>query len=630
SIKTAYDALGRDTLRSIGQIRIDAGETAYYGNSIGTVAIAADAVHTSYDPMGRILVNENLAGSRIDRAWNKEGTLQSERQMLKEGFFGEVVDFTYVYNRANQRVSFSNNRHGRTITYGHGAGGVLNAITISGLGTVALRHDVLGRRDSVAYPNGTLAKYRFDADGRVRDIDVTRSGSTQLALRYSSYDPLGRVLSLTKTGSRTLPDAAHTFTWAYRKRGFLRFHSEPNGSHHYKYDASGNLIETSDPGILSTFTIPAGTNRLASRTRGSQSYTDTYDLNGNLTLETNNLRYYHDPLNRLVKTQLPDAPVLFEYDGLGRTVKRPVPSPGSAWQMYDGTNVVMHNDIEFVHGPGTDDPLVALAPPGQGICGTSAAYFVTLGNRLLDFQDANGLDCTGVTGWTQFGAFAGAIQSSYSYNLSSSSEQETKTSHFRNRHYSAEHGRFLQEDPIGFAGGLNLYAYAGNDPATFTDPFGLNPCRGAAALGASLGAAAADGPIPIGDIAAVACLTAAATAKFGPSIGKSLDRARTAVYSAVENGRTIYVGITNNLAARAAAHFAQKSIRIRALPGLSDLPRADARAVEQVMIEFHRLGKSGGTLINRINSIAQSNPAYADALNRGRELLLRAGYEGFK
>ncbi|MGH7470601.1 MAG: hypothetical protein ACRENP_21860, partial [Longimicrobiales bacterium] len=42
SIKTAYDALGRDTLRSIGQIRIDAGETAYYGNSIGTVAIAAD------------------------------------------------------------------------------------------------------------------------------------------------------------------------------------------------------------------------------------------------------------------------------------------------------------------------------------------------------------------------------------------------------------------------------------------------------------------------------------------------------------------------------------------------------------------------------------------------------------
>ncbi|MGH8437404.1 MAG: RHS repeat-associated core domain-containing protein, partial [Pseudomonas sp.] len=83
---------------------------------------------------------------------------------------------------------------------------------------------------------------------------------------------------------------------------------------------------------------------------------------------------------------------------------------------------------------------------------------------------------TGVTGWTQFGAFAGAVQNSYSFNLSSSNEDQTGLSHFRNRHYSAEHGRFLQEDPIGFAGGLNLYAYAGNDPASYTDPFGLNPC----------------------------------------------------------------------------------------------------------------------------------------------------------
>ncbi len=92
------------------------------------------------------------------------------------------------------------------------------------------------------------------------------------------------------------------------------------------------------------------------------------------------------------------------------------------------------------------------SPPGQSICGTSAAYFVTLGNRLIDFQAGNGTDCIGDIGWTQNGAFAGAIQNSHSYSLSSSSEQETKTSHFCNRHYGAEHGRFLQEDPIGFCG----------------------------------------------------------------------------------------------------------------------------------------------------------------------------------
>ncbi|MBI4502414.1 MAG: hypothetical protein HY700_14790 [Gemmatimonadetes bacterium] len=34
---------------------------------------------------------------------------------------------------------------------------------------------------------------------------------------------------------------------------------------------------------------------------------------------------------------------------------------------------------------------------------------------------------------------------------------------------------FLTEDPIGIAGGANLYQYAGNNPATYTDPFGLCP-----------------------------------------------------------------------------------------------------------------------------------------------------------
>lgn len=41
------------------------------------------------------------------------------------------------------------------------------------------------------------------------------------------------------------------------------------------------------------------------------------------------------------------------------------------------------------------------------------------------------------------------------------------------REYDRGGGLFTQEDPIGIAGGLNLYGYAGGDPINFSDPFGL-------------------------------------------------------------------------------------------------------------------------------------------------------------
>jgi RHS repeat-associated protein len=52
-------------------------------------------------------------------------------------------------------------------------------------------------------------------------------------------------------------------------------------------------------------------------------------------------------------------------------------------------------------------------------------------------------------------------------------DQETGLYHLGARYYDPQMGRFLSEDPAGIAGGLNLYAYAGNDPINAADPSGL-------------------------------------------------------------------------------------------------------------------------------------------------------------
>jgi len=78
--------------------------------------------------------------------------------------------------------------------------------------------------------------------------------------------------------------------------------------------------------------------------------------------------------------------------------------------------------------------------------------------------------------YTAFGTFAlsgdASVVQPYTFT-GREWEGETGLYYYRARYYDPSLGRFLSEDPIGLAGGINLYAYVGGNPVNWVDPTGL-------------------------------------------------------------------------------------------------------------------------------------------------------------
>ena len=115
---------------------------------------------------------------------------------------------------------------------------------------------------------------------------------------------------------------------------------------------------------------------------------------------------------------------------------------------------------------------------------------------------------------------------------------------------------------------------------------------------------------------------------IGASVISAYTQRRYVVYAVSEYGKIVYVGISSNFSARRAWHFSQDRIA-RAIEGLADLSELQAHSVEQVLIEKYGLGKNGGQLMNKINSIAKNNPKYKELVFEGKKLLNKVRWEGF-
>jgi RHS repeat-associated protein len=177
--------------------------------------------------------------------------------------------------------------------------------------------------------------------------------------------------------------------------------------------------------------------------------------------------------------------VRYAYDVGGRLVRRGRSGSATRYFLWDGMELVAELDssaggvqrvAEYAYYPGIDQPLALITGSGTG----TQRYYTqdNLGN---------------VTGLITGGAIAQSIlYGAWGANWVTSGTlgdtnrlrwkglvwdgDVTQLYYMRNRWYDAQLGRFLSEDPLGLASGLNWYAFAGADPIGGSDPLGLDPC----------------------------------------------------------------------------------------------------------------------------------------------------------
>jgi RHS repeat-associated protein len=152
------------------------------------------------------------------------------------------------------------------------------------------------------------------------------------------------------------------------------------------------------------------------------------------------------------------ATTRFAYDGVNAIAE------------YDGSNALQRR---FVFGPGIDQPIVQYEGSG-----TADRRFMSTDERgsIISATDSSGT-LLNINRYDEYGTPQSTNAGRFQYT-GQAWLPELGMQYSKARIYSPTLGRFLQTDPSGTDGGINLYAYTGNDSINFLDPSGNGRIEG--------------------------------------------------------------------------------------------------------------------------------------------------------
>ena len=476
----------------------------------------------SYD-VGRLVASETrFDGTTVAYDYDTDANLSSVAYPGETLSFGYDADglltsasnsvgvVTNLYDASTGWLDASQGVDGMWVSYARSDGGAVTSMT-SVAGTTAYYLDAAGRRMRLATPsaafefgycgwNGRLAavtnasgfvvQYAYDIMDRVTNISWrTTSGATLGCFAYE-YDAVGRITSrshaLGDPSQPSFPSCSSQKIYAYDD--FDRLATDDDVA--YTYDAAGNRMTRTEDGDTITYTLGVG-DHLASWTGGAY----THDAAGNVTrierdgkptldltwnsqyqlvsVSTNGVfaeSHTYDALNRRVSTTTLEGTIHHVYD--------------DNWQVIADINEDGSVVASYVWGEGIDNLLAVTIGgvtyyPLTDIQGTVWGYVDSQNNIAARWQyDAWGNVISEEV------APSAAVLAMLRYRFQGREwSAATGLINFRIRWYDTETGRWLSKDPIGLSGGLNLYAFCGNDIVNKKDPFGLrvyydNGCGG--------------------------------------------------------------------------------------------------------------------------------------------------------
>jgi RHS repeat-associated protein len=502
--KWQYNALGQLTIQHdvADTTRADTLKYDLRGQLRQRVTRRSEAIALTYDRVGRLLTRSG------------PGFAPDSFRYDPNGLWSVAVN-AYAYdsttlNAAGQTEGFTERVHGTTWNG-------------------AQWYDLYKRPTTLIFGNAALGyqmynSYRYSASTGMLDtlclfnyncMSVVRNGDGQpTTLKYGTWSVTQTYSATHQLSGQVFPTALSGFTQTIGRDSLDRVTSLTFGiARMFTYDTLGRLLNACDKqgtascinefgGTGNAFSYDAAGNRTdggavlgaGNRVTTFRGWTVSYDVVGQVASKYPNpynpatvRRYVWDALGCLTAVTLgADTVARFRYDALGRRVLKVTgtTAPDSLWFVYNaGAQVLVDlggngaaNVVraEYGYAPGGDQVLT-VRQPGTGLDGVllldpmiGSVRGVAAASGLMKKDYRTTLAAANPWGTTPVdtGAVLRYRWAGREY------DPETELYYMRARYYDPQLGRFLSEDPIGIEGGLNLYAYAGDEPVNRADPFG--------------------------------------------------------------------------------------------------------------------------------------------------------------